>query len=230
MGQITRKLQLNMQKIKTITRTLRDRHPDIVQAGRWLFRPPIKHVCAGLLLDGSGTKNAVVPTVFVNILFGVQNSLIAVSNRWSEQYSLLDTNIESQIVNGFESSVLPLIELSSNLKDLLTFQNLLSRPVPPGAFDFQASYIYAAYGDFEPLKLQLDKYIDHLNRIFVNAPANRERDELRAECVALKSLLEIQPATVGDFWRNSEKKKLEQNKLAEFWEPAPFPFELGEKL
>lgn len=231
-------------KLKQVTADLRAAHPELVQAGRWVFVTPLRHVQVGLLLDGSSDKTIFRPgTVLVPLFvpgcwqsrcFGEEIKRVRLDDPSAGKFVL---EIYETHIAPFAQSIVKVDELHSHLDRVYTIEAAKSRKnklITIYGVRFRA-FILAALGRFDEARECVVQLIDSDRREreeLQKYPENPLNQRILASTIKriqahenYLSVLRCGSSAIAKHLLEIEHEAVVRNRLEKYWQPSPFPFE-----
>lgn len=225
-------------KLKQVTADLRAAHPELVQAGRWVFVTPLRHVQVGLLLDGSSDKTIFRPRFVLVPLFEYRSSSgWAYGLRLNFSIKFDDPAVGHRLVELYNQYITPLLPtvldvegFHSHVVTVNTVEYARKHVINTSAYNqhFRA-YAMAALGRTDEAVEAIERSLmdDRARLLRLSGRPDAERivasDIEKQEC--LRAVLRRTPTELAQHLREIELHSAQSRGIDKHWQPSPFPFE-----
>lgn len=216
-------------QVKQVALPLLQRNPDLVLVGRRVLIKPIQHILRGISFGRSIAPNLFIPAWAVIFLFEPSDSL---SLNWGERiykvaWDVANPDLPVKMCEAIEEQALPLLRPIKTINDFVGFATKERfRDTYLDLYEHRKIFIDIARGDLDSAR-SICEYMatDHAKRRYLPLKMNEEYDRITKELCPLIAVNDR--FGLARLLHKYEESSVRAMKLEKYWEPTPFPIELG---
>jgi hypothetical protein len=216
-------------QVKQVAQPLLQRNPDLVLVGRDIFIKPVGHLLRGISLMRSIDPNLFIPAWAVIFLFEPRDSF---TFNWGKRiyeitWDVTNPDLPEKMCEAIEEQALPLLRRVKTIDNFVRFATKRRfRDTYLDLYEHRKIFVDIARGDLDSAR-SICEYMatDRAKNRYLPLKMDEEYNRITK---TLCPLIDKNDRTgLARLLHKYEEGSVRTLKLEKYWEPTPFPIELG---